>query len=78
MSVHTMYTYLNNGLFTARNIDLKRKTKFKLRNFHKTQITYRSVFEGWTDADFQSLNPDIHVEMDTVYSLLESKKALLT
>ena len=41
MSVRTMYTYLDNGLFTARNIDLKRKTKFKPRKCHKTQIVSR-------------------------------------
>lgn len=54
MSVRTMYTYLDNGLFTARNIDLKRKTKFKPRKCHKTQISDQSVFEGRTYADFQS------------------------
>lgn len=78
MSVRTMYTYLDNGLFTARNIDLKRKTKFKPRKCHKTQITDRSVFEERTYADFQSLNPDIHVEMYSVHSSRESKKTLLT
>lgn len=78
MSVRTIYTYLNNGLFTARNIDLKRKTKFKPRKCHKTQITDRSVFEGRAYADFQSLNPDMHVQMDTVHSSRESKKTLLT
>lgn len=78
MSVRTMYTYLDNGLFTARNIDLKRKPKFKPRKCHKTQITDRSVFANRTYADFQSLNPDVHVEMDTVHSSRESKKTLLT
>lgn len=78
MSVRTMYTYLGNGLFTARNIDLKRKSKFKPRKCHKTQITDRSVFAGRAYADFQSLDPDVHVEMDTVHSSRESKKTLLT
>lgn len=78
MSVRTLYTYLDNGLFTARNIDLKRKSKFKPRKCHKTQITDRSVFASRTYADFQSLNPDVHVEMDTVHSSRESKKTLLT
>lgn len=31
-------------LFTARNVDLKRKVKFKLRKCHKTQISDRTVF----------------------------------
>lgn len=78
LSVRTLYTYLDNGLFTARNMDLKRKPKFKPRKCHKTQITDRSVFAGRTYADFQSLNPDVHVEMDTVHSSRESKKTLLT
>ena len=39
MSVRTLYSYLDQGLFTARNIDLKRKVHFKPRKCHKTQIT---------------------------------------
>lgn len=44
MSVRSLYTYLDQGLFTARNIDLKRKPGFKPRKCHKTQITNRTVF----------------------------------
>lgn len=78
MSVRTMYAYLDNGLFTARNIDLKRKTSFKPRKCHKTQITDRTVFIGRTYSDFQSLQLDHCVEMDTVHSSRESRKTLLT
>lgn len=28
MSVRTLYSYLDDGILTARNIDLKRKVKF--------------------------------------------------
>ena len=42
MSVRTLYSYLDQGLFTARNIDLKRKVRFKPRKCHKSQITYSS------------------------------------
>ncbi len=42
MSVRTLYTYLDEGLFTARNIDLKRKVKFKPRKCHNTQIKDRT------------------------------------
>ena len=73
-----MYTYLDKGLFTARNIDLKRKSKFKPHKCHKTQITDRSVFTNRTYAGFQLLAPDAYVEMDTVHSSRESKKTLLT
>ncbi len=78
MSVRTVYTYLDNGLFTARNIDLKRKPKFKPRKCHKTQITDRTVFIGRTYADFQTLGLETWTEMDTVHSSRESRKTLLT
>lgn len=78
MSVRTMYTYLDQGLFAARNIDLKRKPSFKPRKCHKTQITDRTIFKGRTYADFHALNLVHHVEMDTVHSSRESRKTLLT
>ena len=56
MSVRTMYSYLDQGLFTARNIDLKRKARFKPRKCHKTQITDRAVFTGRLYSDFCALN----------------------
>ncbi len=78
MSVRTLYTYINDGLITARNIDLKRKVKFKPRKVHKTQIKDRSVFIGRTYADFQALELDHFAEMDTVHSSRESKRVILT
>lgn len=78
LSVRTVYTYLDQGLFTARNIDLKRKPKFKLRKCHKTQITDRTVFIGRTYADFKALGLESWTEMDTVHSSRESKKVILT
>ena len=78
MSVRTMYSYLDQGLFTARNVDLKRKVRFKPRKCHKTQITNRAVFAGRLYSDFCALNLTAHVEMDTVHSSRESKKTLLT
>ena len=78
MSVRTVYTYMNMGLFTARNIDLKRKVKFKSRKCHKTQITNRPVFVNRTFADFSELHLSRFTEMDTVHSSRESDKVLLT
>ena len=78
MSVRSMYTYIDKGLFTARNIDLKRQTKFKPRKCHKTQITDCSVFSHRTYSDFCSLDLSSFVEMDTVHSSRESNKTLLT
>ena len=78
MSVRTVYTYMNMGLFTARNIYLKRKVKFKSRKCHKTQITNRSVFVNRTFAYFSELHLSRFTEMDTVHSSRESDKVLLT
>ena len=78
LSVCTMYSYFDQGLFTARNIDLKRKARFKPRKCHKTQITDRAVFTGRLYSYFCALSLSAHVEMDTVHSSRESKKTLLT
>lgn len=78
LSVRTVYSYLDQGLFTARNVDLKRKVKFKPRKCHKTQISDRTVFINRTYHDFQNLQLTSFVEMDTVHSSRESNKTLLT
>ena len=78
LSVRTMYSYIDQGLLTPRNIDLKRKVKFRARKIHKTQITNRAVFYGRTYECFCSLGLGSFVEMDTVHSSRESTKALLT
>lgn len=78
LSVRTVYSYLDQGLFTARNIDLKRKVKFKPRKCHKSQITNRTVFINRNYQDFQALQLPFCTEMDTVHSSRESKKTLLT
>lgn len=78
MSVRTVYSYLDQGLLSARNIDLKRKVKFKPRKCHKSQITNRAVFNGRTYADFLDLQLASFTEMDTVHSSRESKKTILT
>ena len=78
LSVRSVYTYLDMGILTARNIDLKRKVKFKPRKVHKTQISDRRVFQNRTYADFQQLELSSFVEMDTVHSASGSSKTLLT
>ena len=78
LSVRTVYSYLDQGLFTARNVDLKRKVKFKPRKCHKTQISDRTVFINRTYQDFQALHLESFTEMDTVHSSRDSKKTLLT
>lgn len=78
LSVRSVYNYLDMGLLTARNVDLKRKVKFKPRKVHKSQISDRRVFNGRTYADFQQLHLESFVEMDTVHSAVSSSKTLLT
>lgn len=78
MSVRTLYTYLDMGLFTARSIDLKRKVGFRPRKSNHSQISNRAAFHNRLYSDFCSLNLPFHVEMDTVHSSKESKKVLLT
>ena len=78
LSVRSVYNYLDMGLLTARNVDLKRKVKFKPRKVNKSQISDRRVFNGRTYADFQQLHLESFVEMDTVHSAVGSSKTLLT
>lgn len=78
MSVRTLYHLIDLGVFTARNIDLKRQPKFKPRKVHQTQIKDRSVFINRTYDDFVELRLRSFVEMDTVHSSRESSKTLLT
>lgn len=80
ISVKTLYNYIDQGLLLSRNIDLKRKVKFKSRKVHKTQITNRAVFIGRTYQDFIDKHVDEgdYWEMDTVKSARGSLKCILT
>ena len=80
VSVNTLYNYIDQGLLLSRNVDLKRKVKFKPRKCHKPQITDRTVFAGRTYADFKETHADEldYVQMDTVKSAAGSGKCILT
>ena len=75
MSVRTLYSYLNDGVLTARNVDLKRKVKFKPRKVHKTQIKDRTVFQGRIFSDFQKLElEDLDIEKcRDLFEIIESR-----
>lgn len=62
----------------TRNIDLKRKPKFKPRKHSKKGITDPKVLIGRTYKDFCELNPYYFAEMDTVLSAKGSLKCILT
>lgn len=80
ISVSTLYNYTNQGVLLTRNIDLKRKMKFKPRKVHNTQIKNREVFIGRTYQDFKQshLYEMDFAEMDTVKSVKGSDKCILT
>lgn len=81
--ISCLYNYIDAGLFTAKNIDLPRRVKYKVRskNTNKTKKDY-SYKIGRTYEDFKKLleeNPNINVvEMDTVIGTSEKGKVLLT
>ena len=80
ISVTTLYNYIDQGILLTRNVDLKRKVKFKPRKVHTTQIKNREVFLGRTYSDFKTSSAcemDF-VEMDTVKSAKGSDKCILT
>jgi IS30 family transposase len=53
MSVCTMYSHLDKGLFPAQNMDRKHKVSFRPRKCHRTQITNRAVFTNRWYRDFK-------------------------
>lgn len=80
ISVSTLYNYIDQNYLLTRNIDLKRKVKFKPRKCHKSQISNRTVFIGRTYKDFKDKHCDEldFAEMDTVKSARGSNKCILT
>ncbi len=83
ISRRTLYTYLDNCLFTARNIDLPRKVKYKPRKKKRTSsnIDY-SYKQGRSYKDFEKYiaeNPETSiVEMDSVVGPQKTGKVMLT
>ena len=81
-SINCLYNYIDCGLLSAKNIDLPRRVKYKVRNKNnsKTKKDY-SYRIGRTYEDFLKFlanNPNINVvEMDTVEGI-KGGKVLLT
>ena len=80
ISVKTLYNYIDQNLLLTRNIDLKRKVKFKKRCTHNTQILDPEIFIGRTYKNFKETHADEldFWEMDTVLSAKGSLKCILT
>lgn len=80
ISVKTLYNYIDQNLLLTRNVDLKRKVKFKKRATHNKQILDKEIFIGRTYKDFKDSHADEldFWEMDTVLSANGSSKCILT
>ena len=87
-SRRTIYNYFENNEFQAKNIDLRRKVRYKKRKPKKTtprdqkassQQSYRSHRTYRDFLKFMENNPDVSVvEMDTVKGTNQKGKCLLT
>ena len=80
-SKRTLYNYLGNGMLTAKNIDLRRKMRYKpKRKITERPRTIANDRLGRTYMDFQKYlkeNPSVNVvEMDTVYGKMGGKVML--
>ena len=79
----TLYSYIDKGVFKARNIDLPRKVRYKPRKKSKTSKQRNPFRKGRSYDDFNNYlksTPEASVfEMDTVHGKQgESGKVLLT
>jgi len=83
ISQRTIYNYIDSGVLTVRNIDLRRKSGYKKRKKAKDEVYLDHECRiGRTYDDYQKYmteHPDIAVvEMDTVKGLREKGKVILT
>lgn len=78
----TIYNYIDSRALTARNIDLPKKVKYKVRSDHSSESSDKGIFEGRTYKDHQNFLaefPDTRgTEMDIVIGCEGSRKVLLT
>lgn len=69
-SKRSLYTYIEMGLFRARNIDLPRKVRYKVRKKQQVLKFDQKYRDGRTYEDYEkylSMNPNLSVvEMDVV------------
>lgn len=83
VSERTIYNYFEKGYLDAKNVDLRRKVAYKKRYQHRIDKTVlNKIKQGRKYEDYleymKSYPDSSVVEMDTVISSLDSKKALLT
>lgn len=85
ISKATLYRYLDKSLLTARNLDLHRRVRYKVRKTHTRPTISKEEKSAVKERDFECFlkyvtdHPDESiVEMDTVVGRNDSKKVLLT
>jgi len=70
LNIKTIYSYIDRGVFSAKNIDLQRKVRYKPRHTHHEVKVDRKFREGRTYEDFIKYSESHSlmniVEMDTV------------
>lgn len=84
--LRTLYNYIDDGELTVKNIDLRRKTRYKKRGKgHQPSLGFANMEfrQGRTYTDFEyamkvKYTEDEVVEMDTVKGVREQGKRLLT
>ena len=83
--INSLYNYIDAGLLSAKNIDLPRRVRYKIRNKDKNKSPNKKDYSyriGRTYEDFQNIlkdNSNAHiVEMNTVIGTNEKGKVLLT
>lgn len=86
VSLRSLYTYIDSGKLTIRNIDLQRKTSYKPRKkgrepkqgFQKQEFRKGRTYDDFEKAMKVSFCDADVVEMDTVKGVRETGKRLLT
>ena len=79
----TIRYWIDNGYMTARNHNLPKKTRFKVKKGYKSRVIKPSnILENRTFSDFKKYkkeNPHLMIsQMDTVVGLITDKKRVLT
>ena len=79
-SEKTLYNYIDNGFFDARNIDLPRKVRYRPRRKNKEFKVDKGCYVGRTYLDYQAFiakHPEYHtVQMDSVIGSVGGKVLL--
>lgn len=82
-SMKTVYNYIDQGIFTARNLDLPKKVKYKERKRKRheapTEYAYREKRTYKDFLEYMEKHPELNVvELDTVHGSNKTGNVMLT